>query len=238
MTLIDSESLSAPDFEPGEQRVVFEGDHALEGDFGWPDVPQVTGGVVVAHPYPPAGANMDLPVVYRIAKECRKRQLASLRFNFRSVGASVGEFSGTDEDRDVAAAVAFMRGRLEPAGCGQVVPPLGLAGWSFGSVMAARAVAELPEVQALALVGLVVHWEHLPADTLERLATFRGPVLAVCAENDHHGTPREVGEMLRPLHLDLKMEVIEAADHYLQGREKQVANLVADFFASTLARRQ
>jgi len=48
--------------------------------------------------------------------------------------------------------------------------------------MAARAAADLPEVRALALVGFVPRWEHLPADTLDRLALYRGPVLAVCAE--------------------------------------------------------
>ena len=88
-----------------EERVFFRGDNGLEGMFGWPEpggppglaepVWAIKGGVVVAHPYPPNGANMDLPVVYHIAKCCRKRQLASLRFNFRSVGVSAGSFSGT-----------------------------------------------------------------------------------------------------------------------------------------------
>ena len=84
--------------------------------------------------------------------------------------------------------------------------------------MAARAAADLPEVQALALVGFVVRWEHLPADTLDRLARFRGPVLAVCAENDHHGSPDEVRRLMADIGLRPKIEVIEGADHYLGGR--------------------
>ena len=171
-----------------EEPVFFAGDYGLEGRFGWPELPAalgpdepaggIRGGVVVAHPYPPNGANMDLPLVYRIAKACRRRGFASLRFNFRSVGASLGSFSGSDEHRDVMAAFAFMRERLAPAdGTSDVVPPVGLAGWSFGSVMAARAVADLPEVPALALVGFPVNWDQLPEDTLGRLAEYRGPVL-------------------------------------------------------------
>jgi alpha/beta superfamily hydrolase len=240
-----SEDFGSSDFEAGERQVLFEGDHPLEGKFGWPERPargdlvphawEIRGGVVVAHPYPPAGANMDLPLVYRIAKCCRNRQFASLRFNFRSVGSSLGSFSGTEEDHDVTAAVSFMREQLAPPdGTSGAMPPLGLAGWSFGSVMAARAAAHLPEVKALALVGYPVNWEQLPQDTLERLAQYRGPVLAVCSENDHHGTSDEVERALSGLGLGLKIEVIRGADHYLMGRDREVAELVADFFAGEL----
>jgi alpha/beta superfamily hydrolase len=229
---------------------MFQGDACLEGMLGWPErgdageagdsgsAPPgtaVKGGVVVAHPYPPNGANMDLPVVHHIAKCCRQRQFASLRFNFRSVGASEGSFSGTEEHRDVAAAVSFMNDELARAGAPGARLPLGLAGWSFGSVMVARAAAGLPEVKALALIGFVPNWEHLPADTYERLAGYSGPVLAVCAENDHHGTPNEVEKVLSELGLRLQIEVVRGADHYLMGRHREVAALVADFFAEALA---
>jgi alpha/beta superfamily hydrolase len=247
VTLGELDDVSKPDPDHGEQRVSFFGDHELEGKLGWPGVPldgvrsqpvrEIRGGVVVAHPYPPNGGNMDLPLMYRIAKECRRHRFASLRFNFRSVGASSGSFSGTEEDRDVAAAVEFMAGQLATAGeqTGAILPQ-GLAGWSFGSVMAARAAAELAEVQALALVGFPIHWEQLPADTLERLAGYRGSVLAVCAENDHHGTPDEVERELSGLGLNLKIEVVRDADHYLMGSEQKVGRLVADFFDVALAR--
>jgi alpha/beta superfamily hydrolase len=247
VTLGEPDDTCTPDFEPGEQHVFFRGDHQLEGKLGWPDRPSgcdsvppewvIRGGVVVAHPYPPAGATMELPVVHHIAKSCREQQFASLRFNFRSVGASLGDFSGTEEYRDVEAAVGFMSEQLAPsASGGEVVASVGLAGWSFGSVMAARAAASLTPVKALALVGFVVHWEHLPADTLDRLASFCGPVLAVCAENDHHGTPDEVHRLLRDIGLRPKIEVIERADHYLGGRERKVGSLVADFFDEVLPR--
>jgi alpha/beta superfamily hydrolase len=224
----------------------FQGDGRLEGMLGWPDREDagvagaalgvaVKGGVVVCHPYPPNGANMDLPVVHRIAKVCRQRQFASLRFNFRSVGASDGSFSGTEEDRDVAAAVECLSAELRRVRGPEARLPMGLAGWSFGSVMAARAAAGLPEVKALALVGFVPNWEHLPADTYERLAGYCGPVLAVCAENDHHGTPDEVEKVLSELGLRPQIQVVLGADHYLMGRHREVAEVVAGFLAEALA---
>ena len=266
-----------------ESHVFFQGDDRLEGMLGWPavshdepdpgsdrpaawnvagpdgSVPRtMVGGVVIAHPYPPHGATMAVPVVYRIARACRERGFATLRFNFRSVEGSLGTFSGTEEYRDVEAAVGFLVDQLAgvsgerrpgsatppsgsaaplsgPAPAAAVSPlPLGLAGYSFGSIQAARAAAALPTVRALALVGFVVEWEHLPTDTLGRLAGFHGPVLAVCAENDDVGPPGAVERALTGLGLDFTLDVVKDAGHFLEGRHSEVGERVAAFFGEVL----
>lgn len=162
-----------------------------------------------------------------------------MRFNFRGVGASEGRFSGTEEYRDVEAAAVFLRDRLASLETGPTpcppARPLALAGYSFGSVMAARAAAEIRAVQALALVGFVVNWDELPGDTFKRLAGFRGPVLAVCAENDDLGYPDEVERVLRELGLDFRISVLEGAGHFLEGRQREVGESVAGFLSEVLA---
>ena len=230
-----------------EERVFFPGDDRLEGILEWPpgaaERPEggeggidanagaamedagpgrtLAGGVVVAHPHSLHGGTMAQPVVYRIARASRQRGLATLRFNFRGVGASLGTYSGTEEYRDVEAAAAFLRGRMAAlegdAVPGPGTPPLALAGYSFGSVMAARAAAGPVPVAALALVGFVVSWEGLPPDTFARLAAYRGPVLAVCAENDDLGYPEQVERVLKDLRLDFTLSVIEGAGHFSRG---------------------
>lgn len=238
-----------------EERVFFQGDDRLEGMLGWPEKVAeaageasetggghpagVLGGAAIAHPYPPHGATMAIPAVYRIAQSCRARGLVSLRFNFRGVEGSRGAFSGTEEHRDVEAAAAYLRGRLAALD-GQGVPgpdtpPVALAGYSFGSVMAARAAAGLGYVQALALIAFPLHWPEVPSDTLERLRAFRGPVFAVCAQNDHLNHPEEVERVLTDLALDVTLEVIEGADHFLQGRHREVGESVASFLSKALA---
>ena len=243
---------------PADGHLFFPGDQRLEGVLEWPESdptragtatePTDTddrtprGGVVVAHPYSLAGGTMTQPVVYRIAQACRSRGLATLRFNFRGVGQSGGAFSGTEEYRDVEAAAAFLRGKLASSGGdavpGPETPPLALAGYSFGSAMAARAATGPVPVEALALVGFVVSWKELPPGTLEGLRGFRGPVLAVCAENDELAHPDEVRRALTGLGLDFTLEVIKGAGHFLEGRHREVGELVADFLSTRLRLRR
>jgi alpha/beta superfamily hydrolase len=227
-------------------QLFFPGDDRLEGILEWPEavaaagaVRGVAGGVVVAHPHSLHGGTMAQPVVYRIGTACRQRGLATLRFNFRGVGGSLGTYSGTEEYRDVEAAAAFLLGRMASlagdAAPGPATPPLALAGYSFGSIMSARAAAELESVRALALVGFVVSMRDLPPDTFTKLAAFRGPVLAVCAENDDLGYPEDVERALTGLGLDLTMSVVDGAGHFLEGRHREVGERVASFLSQALA---
>jgi alpha/beta superfamily hydrolase len=118
---------------------------------------------------------------------------------------------------------------------GPGTPPLALAGYSFGSVMAARAVAEAGPVAALALIGFVTSWPELPPDTFDRLRAYRGPVLAVCAENDDLGYPEEVSRVLKGLGLEFTLSVVKGAGHFLEGRQREVGDIVADFLAKELS---
>ena len=148
---------------------------------------------------------MAQPVVYRMAQACRERGFASLRFNFRGVGESAGRYSGTEEYRDVEAAAAFLRGRLAAGRGGSEAgghgPPLGLAGYSFGSVMAAMAAGAgaVPVAGAGADRASSSGWEDSPPDALDRLARFQGPVLAVCGESDDLAPPEVVERALARL---------------------------------------
>ena len=58
---------------------------------------------------------MDNPVVIRAAEVVQAAGYATLRFNFRGVGASTGVHDkGLGEQDDVRAAVAALAGRLSP----------------------------------------------------------------------------------------------------------------------------
>lgn len=83
-------------------------------------------GVVITHPHPLYGGDMDNPVVIAVRRAYLRRGFSTLRFNFRGVGVSEGRYdNGDGERRDVAAALAFLAGRGATA--------IDLAGYSFGA---------------------------------------------------------------------------------------------------------
>src|SRR5207247_8249109 len=67
-------------------------------------------GVVISHPHPLYGGDMDSPVVARMVEGCLGRGLATLRFNFRGVGASSGRHDeGRGERGDVRDSLDHLR---------------------------------------------------------------------------------------------------------------------------------
>ncbi|MEK7873888.1 MAG: alpha/beta hydrolase, partial [Chloroflexota bacterium] len=87
----------------------------LEGSLGLPD--RLTGavpGVVVCHPHPLYGGDMNNSVVIAMCGALLDRGIATLRFNFRGAGGSGGSFDGGIGERDDArAALAFLAEREE-----------------------------------------------------------------------------------------------------------------------------
>ena len=64
---------------------------------------------VVCHPLPTHGGTLHNKVVFRAARGLENANVATLRFNFRGVGASTGQFDGGEgEQDDFLAALAWV----------------------------------------------------------------------------------------------------------------------------------
>ena len=162
-------------------------------------------GVVVSHPHPLYGGDMDSPVVARIVESCAGRGLATLRFNFRGVGASTGRHDeGRGEQEDVRASLARLQDALGSDG------RVALAGYSFGAAVVAAVAATAP-VAGLALVAppLRVTDVHLPAGV-------NGPLLVVVGAEDQY-CPAAALETLRVTLPTATVVVVEGADHFFFG---------------------
>ena len=98
---------------------------------------QPVGGALICHPHPQHGGTMHNKVVHTVARAFHEHGWATLRFNFRGVGASVGTYAeGVGETADAIAAAAWLVERFAGA-------PLALAGFSFGGAVAFNAAAVL-----------------------------------------------------------------------------------------------
>ncbi|NND53739.1 MAG: prolyl oligopeptidase family serine peptidase [Gammaproteobacteria bacterium] len=90
---------------------------------------------VVCHPHPLYQGTMLNKVVHTLARAMNDLGMAALRFNFRGVGASAGEYAdGDGEVDDLLAVCDWVRAEWPAA-------EIWLAGFSFGGVIAARAAA-------------------------------------------------------------------------------------------------
>ena len=176
----------------------------LEGLLALPESPKA--GLVVCHPHPLYGGDMDNPVVVRAAEVAQGLGIATLRFNFRGVGASGGVHAGGEgEQDDVTAALATLAGRLPAAS------PVGLAGYSFGASVAARVAATMPALPALALLA-----PPLRMYDLDFLSHAPSHTLLVSGSRDEY-CPVEALERLG-VRLGIKPDIIEGAEHFFFGK--------------------
>ncbi len=199
---------------PLEKMVVVPGPEVLEGIFL--AAPDGAGGAVIAPPHPLYGGSMENPVVTEAAHACAKRGVASLRFNWRGVGASRGAPSGDagDADADYGAALDHLSETLPG--------PVVACGYSFGALAAVRASRD-PRVRRLVLVA--------PPPAMlatEALAAFDGPVLALTGARDTLAPADALQAALAPLPR-AELVVVPGADHFFAAGLAEIGRAVAGF---------
>ncbi|MEM6850700.1 MAG: alpha/beta hydrolase [Pseudomonadota bacterium] len=168
---------------------------------------------IILHPHPQFGGTMNNKAVYEMYHIFARRDFGVLRFNFRSVGRSQGEFDhGVGELSDAATALDWLQA-LNPNG-----GPCWVAGFSFGAWIGMQLLMRRPEIVGFISVappanlydfsflapcpssGLILHGsgdQVVPAADVtrmvERLRTQKGKVIdytTVEGANhffDHHG---------------------------------------------------
>jgi alpha/beta superfamily hydrolase len=139
------------------------------------------GVALICHPHPLHGGTMHNKVVSMLERSLLELGLHTLRFNFGGVGESEGVHDDGDGETVDAIALGEWLVRVRP---GDV---LWLCGFSFGSMVAARAARHLP---AKFLVGIAPPIGKYPVfDALPALAC---PWLIVQGEDDDIVEPQVV----------------------------------------------
>ena len=121
--------------------VIFNGPEGrLEGRF---TQKKETGAPIalILHPLPQLGGNMNNPVAYQLYHQFADRGFSVLRFNFRGVGRSQGEFDeGLGELSDAAAALDWLQAlSVDARQCW-------IAGYSFGAWIGMQLLMRRPEI--------------------------------------------------------------------------------------------
>ena len=202
------------EFTPrGEGKLTLEGE--LAGRAG-----HRPAGVVLCHPHPQFGGDLQYPLVEELAASLAEAGLVTLRFNFRGVGGSRGRYGGGEgEVQDTLGAVDFLRAQQDfPVG------EIFIVGYSFGSWVGLRAAAREGLKKS---AGVCIPVALFSFDFLKDSQTS---LLLVHGTRDQFTPLETVRELALGLASPARVEVLTGGDHFLAGREKEVCKIVINFF--------
>jgi alpha/beta superfamily hydrolase len=198
----------------------------LEALLDLPDVAAPRAAVVFAHPHPQYGGTMHTKAVYQSAKALVRIGCAVLRFNFRGVGRSEGEFdSGPGEQSDFRAALDYMAAKYPSL-------PLWAGGFSFGAWVALEVGAVDPRVSLL--IGIappVVTSVSGQNYTFEATLASTKPKFFVQGEADEVCPIEGMWQFYGKLQEPKELVVIDAADHLFDGKAQEVGEALEDLLA-------
>ncbi len=183
--------------------------------------------VVFAHPLPIRGGTMHTKVVFQGTKALARIGCAVLRFNFRGVGRSAGEWDeGRGELDDYRAAVDFMASQYPGI-------EVWAAGFSFGSYVALTVGAE--DDRICALIGIAP-----PVNRYDFAAVKRStrPKFIIHGEGDELIPIKAVREFYAQLADPKELVEIDRANHLFEGQVSEVGDALEDLLADFSCRTQ
>ena len=193
----------------------FSEDYEIEGLFNKRDENK---GVVVTHPHPLYGGDMYNLVVETIVHVYNIKGYSTLKFNFRGVGKSRGQYdNGLGEQKDVLAALSFL------ADMG--MKRIDLAGYSFGAWVNALAVIQGDSVvENMAMVSPPVGFMDFHGISAMKVLRF-----VITGSRDDIAPADALKKMLPTWNPDARFEIIEGADHFYTGKLGELEDTLRGF---------
>ncbi|MFP3942957.1 MAG: alpha/beta hydrolase [Alphaproteobacteria bacterium] len=183
---------------------------------------------LILHPHPLYGGNMNNKVVYELFYVFQRRGFSTLRFNFRGVGRSQGEFDGgMGELSDAASALDWLQSYNPNA------TNFWIAGFSFGAWISMQLLMRRPEINGFISVSP-------PANT------YDFSFLAPCPSSGIliHGTADQVvpqadverlAERLQSQKgITIDFDKIEGANHFFERHIDQLVECVEAYLDKRL----
>ncbi len=187
---------------------------------GMLDMASANCGVVITHPHPLYGGNMDNPVVMQMAASFVKKGFTTLRFNFRGTQGSSGMYdNGQGEQTDVTAALQFL--------ADQGIKSLFLAGYSFGARINASVVSGGYEISDHIMVSPPVGFM-----SFEDIATLPSTGLILTGQEDEIAPPDMVQAHINRWKIDPVFHIIPGCDHFYGGCLDLLGEILENYLKS------
>ncbi len=203
--------------------VIFPGpDGRLEGRYH-PQKEKDAPIALILHPHPQFGGTMNQKIVYHLHYAFHKLGFSVLRFNFRGVGRSQGEFDqGIGELSDAASALDYLQA-LNPN-----ARQAWVAGFSFGAWIGMQLLMRRPEIAGFISVAP-------PANMYDFsfLAPCPSSGLIINGEADRVAPPPEVQKLVDKLKsqkgITITHKVVPEAGHFFENQLEDMIGDVSDY---------
>jgi uncharacterized protein len=186
-----------------------------------------THAALVCHPHPMFGGTMHNKVVFHAMKALNSFGFPVLRFNFRGTGLSQGEHDhGVGETDDVRTALDWLDREFHL--------PLIFTGFSFGAAIGLRAAC--PDERVKDVIGLGVPLNPVDERSYELnfLQSCHKPKLFVSGSRDQFGARAKLEALVNSLPEPKKLVIIESADHFFEGRLREMRDAVEAWIKDTI----
>ena len=171
---------------------------------------------IVLHPHPQFGGTMNNRVVYNLHYAFHKMGFSVLRFNFRGVGRSQGEYDqGIGELSDAAAALDYVQAQSQNA------RHCWVAGFSFGAWIGMQLLMRRPDITGFVSVAP-------PANLYDFsfLAPCPASGLVINGTADRVAPPRDTRTLVSKLQeqrgITITHTEVEGADHFFKDEDQHM----------------
>jgi alpha/beta superfamily hydrolase len=184
---------------------------------------------MILHPHPQFGGTMNNQVIYRLFYMFKERGFAVLRFNFRGVGRSQGQFDhGAGELSDAASALDWV----------QTIHPdarsCWVAGFSFGAWIGMQLLMRRPEIEGFISIAPPANLHDFSF-----LAPCPSSGLIVHGDVDKVVPQKDVQSLVDKLKMQkgivIDQTVIEGANHFFDQKVDELIDTCSGYLDRRLA---
>ncbi len=210
--------------------VIFNGpDGRLEGRYHQSKRPNAPLALLL-HPHPQYGGTMNNKVVFNLYQNFARRGFSSLRFNFRGVGRSQGQFdNGQGELSDAASALDWMQSRNPNTNT------CWIAGFSFGAWVAMQLMMRRPEIS-----GFISIAPPASQHDFSFLAPCPASGMIIHGDKDEVVPQSSVDKLAQKLqkqkNIKIDYRIIEGSDHFFMDHLEPLNEHIDDYLDKALSK--
>jgi alpha/beta superfamily hydrolase len=180
--------------------------------------------LLVCHPHPLHGGSMNNKVVTTTAKAYEDMGCNVVRFNYRGVGASTGEYGHNQGEVDDANRV------VQWLLANRNVEQLYFAGFSFGAYIAAQAAADTQSLGKVDVKHVLLIAPSVLNSPFEKVAPFGIDTSVIMGDADEVVAFDVVQDWANNLYPPLELIAMEGAGHFFHGRLTELKQQIKGLF--------